>query len=124
MGGMFRKDKLDRLDRLDKLDIAMYRLDNLDNLGSKSDRLDSNLDNLDNLDSDLTIETIHTIKINLSKNMATIVMNIMYGRLDVPVDEVKILIEGINFTIFLIKNRLLKNQLLDQSAKSNVKYTD
>ena len=70
------------------------------------------------------IERIYTIKINLSKDVATFLMKNMYSRLKIPIEEVRVLISAHNHTLFMIRDEKLKKRLMLELSKSDIKYTD
>lgn len=70
------------------------------------------------------VERIYTIKINLSKEVATFLMYSLYSRLKIPVEEVRVLISAHHHTVFMIRDEKLKKQLISELSKSDIKYTD
>lgn len=94
---------------------------------TKSNNLLMDVDEVNDVDdvndSDITIETIYTIRISLHVHVAEFLMCSLYNRLRVDPDRIKILIEGIDFTIFVIDNKQLHDKLLVELNKSEIKYT-
>lgn len=79
---------------------------------------------MDGIDSDICVEHIHTIKLNLSREIAVFLMNIIYNRIGIPVGNIKILVEGVDYTIFMADNISEKERIVRELSLSEIRYTD
>lgn len=89
-----------------------------------SDNDESNQIIVNQHDSDVPVECIHTVRINLSIVVSLLLMRVIYCRLGVPIGEIRVLTEGTNYTLFMMNSKELKNAILEELSKSEIKYID
>lgn len=88
---------------------------------SLNDSKELEITNYDRKDN-IPVERIYTIRVNLSGDVALILMRNMYTRLDISIDDIKILVHGLDYTIFLVKSERIKSKLMRELYRSYIKY--